>query len=752
MEFVNSNFVSVRDLDSIDDKINALSDERLRLAKALQHAGNSDSLPPSNDENVYIDGLVTSIQQLATAGSEEIVTNLIEQNGPLQVLVDLKEAVADHAALKQHNLLLKEAEHAEAAILALTETEPISAMLEAKAATEKFQGSPLGATLDQELHEVVVARKAVLVAQLTRHLDSVKWLSPKESVSIAASTLKEISATFADLVDLQTVDQIPEYPQCWWALQVVLRPFVVRFNYHFGQASDTNKISRPEWALQFVETFLHDSLPVLELVVANTFVNHGRIAVMEILTAALVPVREKLQKMVAAINGHIEASGDDLAALERNGRLLSHLIFETTSFDQRLRNAYKYNPYITDLQKTPTKKWMGLTGDILLANGDESPAANNWLSLELRLAKQRFDTEIVGAANAYEIDFEFDASSAHPADVLRPSYSAYALVKLFDNLTSHFKTLSIVKYQLKYVSDIQLTLLDEYLDALQSQFNHFNESLSLKLISNFLPGTAKADVGNTTQSVISNGLKGLQILTGIYCLIKFVVDHMQEWSEELLFIQLWNSYRSISTKKETEASIFGSTIALYNALLAKVATRYEEFFKREIRNSFKEYVNSVTWTIEDGSATTLPSVQLSTLTTIVPAYMSYLQRTLPEIDYFLVASQVCDSFSTVVHEYVITNNQFTKAGLAQLKVDIEYMEENLGGPLLMDPLKQYSNAGNRKYKKILQSIEMMEYFDAATAKSLKRDVESNDSIRALFDDGLDCLSERDIRDLLFRIV
>lgn len=752
MDFLNANFVSLADLDSIDDKLNLLSDKKLLISKAIEAATGPPSHEPSNEENLYIDGLLQSIQQLPKTGNEQIISTLIENNGALQVLVDLKEAVAEKSALESENVILKEAALVETALLGLTESAPMGELVDVSASVQKFKGTDVGSQLEEELQIIVQSRKDNLLNELERLLDLIKWLAPKESVSIPSSTLSNISQTFSQLVDLQMVDQPPEYPNCWWAIEALLRPFTVRFNYHFNQSNETNKISRPEWALQFVETFLHDNLGVIELVTGNSLRKHGRIGVMEVLTSSLVPVREKLLKMVHIINENIQKSGDDTSALERNGRLLSHLIFETTSFDQRIRNTYKYNPYITDWQKTPSRKWMGLTGDILLDKGGESSAVNNWLNLELRLAKQRFDTEIMGALNAFEIDLEFNASSSHPSDVLRPSYSAFALTKLFDNLTSHFKTLSIVKYQLKYVSNIQLTFLDEYLEALQKQFKQFNESLSLKLISNFLPGNIKPDSGLSAQSVISNGRKGLEILTGLYCLVKFVTENMQGWSEELLFIQLWNFYRSVSGKEEKEESIFGAAISQYTDLLAKIAAKYEDFFNREIRAAFKEYVNSSSWVLEDSRPSGQPAVQLSSITTIIPAYMSYLQRTLPEIDYFVVASKVCDSYASVVLEYIITNNQFNKRGLEQLLLDIAYMAEYLEGPLLMDPQCKYSNAGNRKYKRVLQSIEMMQHFDGATARVMKRDVNSTGTVRSQFENGLDCLSDNHIRDLLFRIV
>lgn len=165
------------------------------------------------------------------------------------------------------------------------------------------------------------------------------------------------------------------------------------------------------------------------------------------------------------------------------------------------------------------------------------------------------------------------------------------------------------------------------------------------------------------------------------------------------------------------------------------------------------FVNSAVWVIDDESPKNQPSTQLSNFITIVPAYMSFLKRALPETDYFLVTSKVCDCFASIFHEYVVTNNQFNSNGVEQLKTDFDCLVSHLSVPLMLnDDHTLFTNVNNRNYKKVLQSLEMLSSLDAATAKSLRNNAVEPLQIRERFSTKLDCLTDREVNDLLFRII
>ena len=137
---------------------------------------------------------------------------------------------------------------------------------------------------------------------------------------------------------------------------------------------------------------------------------------------------------------------------------------------------------------------------------------------------------------------------------------------------------------MKYVSNIQLKLIELYYDKLKQLLRNFGDSFNLKLVLNFIPGGLGNDSStNTDSNNTKNGLKGLEILTELYCLTKFVNNNLEQWSEELVFIQLWNSYKSISNKTHSFGlTIFDNSISDFLSLLSKILSNYEQFFRKEI--------------------------------------------------------------------------------------------------------------------------------------------------------------------------
>lgn len=733
MDYINSRFVGFDDLAHIDA---AAADLKLQKEKVLQLLESPELAHPSQERSLHAEGLVKAIRQLKR-GKPRQVDALVDVNGDIAVLGNIRQLLESREALAGQVSQLEQAAQIEAAITQLAVDDPLNELYEQSRSLAEPQKSALLAQLDGH-----VARLHDSLASTLRDLlRRIRWLAPKETVAVAAPDFTELQKLVGQLVSLQAAQGAPQYPETWWALDCLVEPFCVRFDFHFEQAADTNKVSRPEWALSYVEKFLAQSLPQFELVLAGEFGIHNRIATYEVITLTLVPVREKILRMARSINLSVVATAEDADAQEKYGRLLSHLIFETTLFDQRLRSEYKYNPYISELAETPKRKWMGITADVLLSEPD---AVSSWLDLENKLAHDRFRSEILGKDSPFDVDFEFHAA----ADSLKPSYSAFALVKLLNNLTSHFKTLLIVRYQLKYVSNIQLQLIDDYLNAVDREYRQVTESVRSKLISSVL--TKKPDKP-AVASHLSVGILTLQKLTGIYCLLRFVVLHMEEWSNDLLFVQLWDTYKELSAETGNDDSIFSAAIRQYNKLIDRVIERYEDFFKKEIRASFKEYVNLTEWTGQMDTKTQA-TPQLSGFVSLATNYLRFLQSALPELDYFFISSRVCDAYNHILHEYVITNNRYSVAGAKQLATDFEYLEDAIGDQVFLNPELVFSNSTNRARGRNIQLIDFLNKLDPHTVKVLKGNPDAIAALRDEFETGLDCLSDGDISDLLFRLV
>ncbi|CAI5759797.1 unnamed protein product [Candida verbasci] len=250
------------------------------------------------------------------------------------------------------------------------------------------------------------------------------------------SNLNEIISTFDKLIKLQyEIDGILEYPNTWWAIDLLLYPvFTSKFEYHFISHSQTNKLSKPEWPLEFTESFLEENISFLQFIVDDSLSKFDLIGAFEIITSLLASLRSKFINSIENINNS-----------QKQGRLLSHLIHELNNFDLRISNKYKYNH--------------SLTSDILLSNDS---IVQNIIKFELDMSLNRFH-EITNANEAYQIDVDY---KGEPGSV-RPSYSSYGISKLITILNGKVKELKLVKYQLKYLSKIQMHILETYYESIQ---------------------------------------------------------------------------------------------------------------------------------------------------------------------------------------------------------------------------------------------------------------------------------------------
>ncbi|WPK25930.1 hypothetical protein PUMCH_003268 [Australozyma saopauloensis] len=752
MNYINTNFLTLRDLDQVDEKIASLGEEKIAIESELRSRVSPDSSSSSVSPTAK-----RVLEQLASENvCLDTVNELISEYGDLQVFTLLRNLLQKRAGLAQSTSTLEKAANLESQLLKIGSHTSTAELIELfrgcnDIILSKDAPGAVQNTLKEHQRVIGQDRRKELCQRLSEDLSKINWLSVKEAVTIDPTQLQSISRAFSDLIDLEATIEMPTYPTTWWAIETLLKPFEIRFNFHFRQDTKANRISKPEWAFTYVEEFLAENLPTIELVIGDSLLKHKRIAVFEVITAVLKPVRDKVEEMMRMINANIEESTEDEHVAEQNGRLLSHLMFESTSFDQKLRNTYKFNPYIQDFKTAPEKKWMGLTGDVLVSRDNESIAVQNWLNLELQLAKKRFDKEIIGTPNAFYVDTDFSAGSKQKLATIQPSFSAYGLAKLFENLTTHFKTLSIVKFQLKYVSRILLLFLDEYLEALNAQFRTFCESTGLKIILTFLPGGSKTEQASSLQAATANGLKALESLLGLYCLTKYIIGKMKDWSDELIYIQLWDYYKSITTKSDSEVSIFSSTIEEYKSLLNKIDQHFDNFFRKQTKEALKEYVNGFDW-VDSASTEQEVSPQLVSFVTTINAYLSYLKKNLPDVDYYLLATKFCDCLYLTLLEYVVRNSKFSKSAVAKLRIDTEYLETHLGEVLLLSQLAAISNRDNKVLAKVHESIELLGRFDVSTAKVMKTLFSDSEGIRGEFDDRLEHLTDEDIRDLLYRIV
>lgn len=770
MNIVNDKITSLADLEDVDSTIAELQGLKARIQAVVDKKLADEPAEAINsvrrETAIEAVNFIKELTGVETSAAMVRISEGEEKYGKTAALASLEPLLHRKFELQHNQIFLSQAAKIEQQISHADIAESLTGIRTLMDETSDMVPSALKEQtydrLTKLLHKKVETKRKSLEESLAKGLSQVNWLSSGDEGFEKQFDSTLIVNDFKQLISLQANTEglgVPKYPQSWWSLDILLEPITSRFKFHFDTPNkDTNKLSKPEWAFEFIENFLKGNLDLVLLLIGDTFEKLDLIATFEIITTLLQPVRVKVVKMMGIINKNIIAYEGDSANSERTGRILSHMIFELSAFDQRLKNIYYYNPYTT-LSSKESEVWLGLTYDLLLGEqGNESAGANNWIQFELNLATKRFNSEIIEPENSFNIDLDFLSSQLNTDTQLKPSYSAYNLTQLFDSLTSHYHTLNILKYQLKYVSNIQLKLIDLYASEIRLRLQKFNLSFSLKMSLNFLPkglnrNTEKEAASNETS--VANGLKGLQMLTELYCLAKYIRTQLQQWGDDLFFVELCRAYQQVSPSSEVSDTLFEPAISDYDKLLEDILAKYEDFFKKEIRTSLKSYVNSSQWNqpMLDNETIPDPSGELSMVVINMPVFLDYIQRCVSRSDYYVIVDKIVSLLSVILREYIITNNQFNSNGVKQLQVDVDFLTARLLTALLLDPQAlTYNTLLNKDYLRIVDSVKFLNAVNVETALKYKRQYDKIGELRRMFDNNLQNLSDHSISDLIVRII
>lgn len=768
---MDANFTSIEDLSLIESKLDELRgiDKQVKTVVANRLSNSSEShfqkeLKPDIDDSKLNDAVEKIVSVV------QVVTSLDDLNEAYDNIHALILEFGDIPLLREIQVQLKKKQVAEIQTEYLLKYQQIESKLTEDASLEdlraislqinEMHAPELVSQVDQEINR----RSANLEGELQSLIKENKWLS-KTTVSNAALT--SITKISESLIELQSIRNSPSYPDTWWALERLLEPVITRFHYHFDTPNkDTNKLSKPEWALNFIENFLEDNLPLLNTVVDQQFKKIHRIGTYEIITTLLVPVRNKMNKVIKVINTNLKSEYDNKVR-EKYGVLLSHLVFELSSFDQRLRNKYRYNPFATDSSGPVVEKWTGITGDIFL--DEKNRAFESWLEFEKTLAVKRFNLEIINTNDWIKVDFDYQPHKLSNEDpsarrrYLRPTFSAYGLVKLIENLNTHFQTLRIVKFQLKYVSSIQLHLLELYLGELTQEHKTFTDQ-NTKSVLTMIPGGIETNAKNSNKRE-ADIIVSLEKLTEIYCSTKFVNNWIQKWNEDLVFIQLWKLYQSFSSSDldaDMNDGLFSSISTKYDKLLDKTLDSYLGILRVEIKQLLKAFVNTSQWDLANPETDLLPSKELNSIINTLPNYLDIIEKSVSKVDYFAVSNMAVTIISELLYEYVITNNRFSRTGIDQLILDFNYLASSLHATLLLNTRRlssitrlddnSLSNDGNRGYVKVVQAIDILDSVLPSLAAEIKHQDRAIDNLRKDYGHGIGAMKNSEIKDLLNRII
>lgn len=250
---------------------------------------------------------------------------------------------------------------------------------------------------------------------------------------------------------------------------------------------------------------------------------------------------------------------------------------------------------------------------------------------------------------------------------------------LFDQVTDRYRSLPSFSHRLPFLIEIQLPLLESYLQRISSATDAF-ETLSFGLIR-AVPGSLAGGDGGSGSAKLTNGINGLQRLVRARVSAAWMQTTCKEWSEDLFFLDLWQELRdaaitdagvrlkckhlldhAAASAASTHAQhgavgIFDSLTAQFHALSERVEGLIVKHVVREVTGEMKSYLGRRwdTGSFDGGidseaDAAGSVSPDLGGALTVFSALLGLVARSLPAMAvnklYRAIAGQVQDLLVT----------------------------------------------------------------------------------------------------------
>lgn len=478
-----------------------------------------------------------------------------------------------------------------------------------------------------------------------KYLAEVKWPKELPSGDRFASLLR-----WSLQVEVRNRDSSPTSPVPLEVFKVLAEPLKLRFNYHFNSERETNRLDKPEWALNhifgIVDEYKSFFTGVVQPFLPRDLFDKPLVALDEFITAILPIVYNK--------------AVDSLDQLTEDSNLQSHWIEELVSFDNALCERYFYQP-------RDANSWRGVAGEILSRDG----RFERWLKLESRTVHAQY-SDIISSANAWDIDWESVDSFT-----TKPTLSSINLKNLFESVTQTYRSLRPISFRLRFLLDIQISLLDKYYTRLCESISAF-ESMS---------STLSRAVGSVSaeDARLVTGINGLERLCRIYGSLDYMSLCLETWGQDLFFLDLWDDISRLSsgardkeTKKtgsaripdneDDEGTLFDETLTLYCKLKGRVQLAINSLVRKELQSGMRDYFRYGEWNL-DASPQVMSSRLYQPIKNLTK-YFLFLRKFYSQNSFMLFTREFSHQIENYIWNFIIQANRFNVNGGVQIQKDV----------------------------------------------------------------------------------
>lgn len=417
-------------------------------------------------------------------------------------------------------------------------------------------------------------------------------------------------------------------PDVLAVFEVLVQPFVARFQYHFTSKRPTNRLDKPEWLLQHVIALAEQHASVitrhLQSLLDEVLPQHRLLASHEFIRALMPMVFRKLQ--------------DNCGHLLDNAPLLFHTITEAKRFDDTLRDDFGFRGRIQS-------HWTGVCAQILT---EDVFAA--WLGAESHFARTRYS-----AIMEDEVAFEIVGDAESSGGEIAANPSALKLIDLFEAMTRRFAPLEDLELRTRFVGAIQVYLLESYLARVQSSTDAFEA-----LTGGFSGGFPTGDIA---------GKAGLQRLCRQMSGIANVHQKIVEWSEDPYYVVL---------EAETARPCFERQCQDFSKLQDRIEGMITNHLYAELSQEIRPYTRLRNWDSEEAVAATVASTSTSSTQLIrfyetVATLFGYLASVASTVLIHRIYVSLAKRLDLLLTNTIVDKNEFSRRGALQFKRDMYQM-------------------------------------------------------------------------------
>lgn len=700
-ETLNAQFQSLEDLDqleslvlqakqSYDELIPKLSSSQSYLDALLSNTRSSaeEHLRTAKELAILRHSLADELSEL----SSDLVSSMSGERGQPTLLEDLEtlhrnlkelESVKGYVQVVEHALKLSEVAIRDLESASVLTTASITGYISLQDFVAKVSTTCSKVEVEngnQNLHLVTflnhlrdktwVDMKAILSKSLISAAENIGWPMPIDYAFVAPQSRKEFEAAFLKLTKLQSIGKNIHNAQLeeggLYPFQALVQPLSLRFKYHFQGTRQTNRLEKPEWYFTHILNVVHEQRQFLESTIQSLLAatEYKEITAWREFTYLLLPIlSQKLKKTVPLL-------------LSRPS-LLAHTIYQAISFDASMvEEGFHLGGTSALKPDTDAAKWDGI-GEVILGNPEWFEA---WLTAEKQFAEDQYH-DIVNAPDAWFIaEEDDDVALAHNVKATNSSRRVRSLV---DQVTDRFSPLPHVLQRTYFLTSIQLPLLEAYRLRISSSLEAFETSSSAFVRA--VPGalavslTRREDSTHDESQRLTSGVEGVQRLCKALLSAAYIEASLQDWAQELFFLELWadicrNSLlrsRSGSNSLLPNPSPLGADEIPQETLFEEIMSRYQKTILRatemviqqvcgEIESYLKaHFVSSITET-DDGSGDeiSLSQTLLGPLA-LLSSHLTFLRTTLPQSMFTTLYRRIATRLAEhILHRQNLYRGQF----------------------------------------------------------------------------------------------